>query len=217
MITVVSNLGGNSSGLESVTVQCPNNTLRVACNGSRHPDLIDASHEKLSGLIGVRPVAPNGCQSAMDGGGNNRIVVYAICLDPNGTGNAPTATTPTGSGDGVGAKCGPAHGTIRSNAPANRHLCDAGSSSALSGSGPWTWTCTSQEDNNNVRNCRADQQFVGADCPAETVVCDAGNRTVNVPAFKHGQARTFHAPGTNNNYCFVQCWNGNLRSTPSGN
>ncbi len=38
--------------------------------------------------------------------------------------------------------CGPANGINYSVAPANCLLCEGGAPSALSGSNPWTWTCT---------------------------------------------------------------------------
>lgn len=49
--------------------------------------------------------------------------------------------------------CGSAHGTSVSAAPAN-NLCTAGNESSVSGSGPWTWTCTG-ENKGTTANCSA--------------------------------------------------------------
>ncbi len=55
----------------------------------------------------------------------------------------------------------------------------------------------------------------GSGCAARNINCH--NTSISVPAMGHAQARTFKQPGTDNNYCFIQCYNGTLTSTISGN
>jgi len=53
------------------------------------------------------------------------------------------------------------------------------------------------------------------DCNPATILCVASN--ISVPALPHGRAITYLAPGTVDNRCLVQCWNGTFYSSISGN
>lgn len=77
VITRTATGGGNAS---SATVQCLPNELRLACGGSRQPDLKDTCPEEDCGLVGVMPVGPSGCRVAIDSDRNTNPTVYAMCL-----------------------------------------------------------------------------------------------------------------------------------------
>jgi 2',3'-cyclic-nucleotide 2'-phosphodiesterase/3'-nucleotidase/5'-nucleotidase len=51
-----------------------------------------------------------------------------------------TATTGGGGGTAVNGVCGASNGASLSSAPTT-NLCSAGTASAVSGTGPWTWSC----------------------------------------------------------------------------
>lgn len=58
------------------------------------------------------------------------------------------------SPDPVNGACGYADGRDYSAAPSGADLCDVGTASSVSGSGPWTWTCPGQNGGSND-NCSA--------------------------------------------------------------
>jgi len=67
------------------------------------------------------------------------IVIYA-----QGTNNLaaiPYRVTLVPTSTAVNGSCGAANGVAATQAP-NANLCAAGSASSVSGSGPWSWTCT---------------------------------------------------------------------------
>lgn len=71
-------------------------------------------------------------------------------------GGAPTGSTATCSASKVAAvngACGPANGTTVSSAP-TANLCSTGSASAVTGSGPWNWTCAGSGGGSNA-SCSA--------------------------------------------------------------
>ncbi|MBL4631679.1 MAG: HYR domain-containing protein [Paraglaciecola sp.] len=49
----------------------------------------------------------------------------------------------------VGGSCGSSHGTVLTEAPSS-NLCDTGTASSVTGSGPWTWSCTDQNSGSNL-------------------------------------------------------------------
>jgi|GEM_PF-3854604 len=57
-----------------------------------------------------------------------------------------------------------------------------------------------------------------ASCAATTLTSCGGSGSFSyaMPAYESGRATTFKIPGTNNNYCFVQCWDGTFNTSSSG-
>jgi len=76
-----------------------------------------------------------------------------ICKGING-GRDAWCTAQIGSNNPVNAQCGPSHGQSLSSAPATG-LCNSGTPSIVSGSGPWTWTCSGVNGGSNA-SCRAE-------------------------------------------------------------
>lgn len=83
-----------------------------------------------------------------------------------GAASAPSnSVTPSGGGGGgggtpapVNGACGSANGGTFTNAPTT-NLCSVGTTSALSGSGPWTWSCTGS-DGGSTASCSASRAAV---------------------------------------------------------
>lgn len=90
----------------------------------------------------------------------------------NGTG------TPTGSNANCSASpaapvagtCGASNGQTMASAPSSG-LCATGSASAVSGAGPWTWTCAGTGGAASA-NCQANKTWVQGPCVAQTVTTD---------------------------------------------
>ena len=76
-----------------------------------------------------------------------------ICKGING-GRDAWCTAQIGSNNPVNAQCGPSHGQSLSSAPATG-LCNSGTPSIVSGSGPWTWVCSGVNGGSNA-SCRAE-------------------------------------------------------------
>lgn len=72
----------------------------------------------------------------------------AVTLDSN------TITTPTCAPAPVNGTCGLANGTSVSVAPTS-NLCSTGSATSVTGSGPWTWSCTGANGGTNSSTCTA--------------------------------------------------------------
>jgi hypothetical protein len=69
-------------------------------------------------------------------------------------GSASTAFTITGATvTAVSGACGPVNGTDLTSAPTT-DLCSAGTASAVTGTGPWTWTCAGSHGGTTA-SCRA--------------------------------------------------------------
>ena len=83
----------------------------------------------------------------------------------------------------VNGACGSANGENFLTAPAS-NLCSSGTASALSGTGPWSWTCQGANGGKNATNCSANLEVYGACGPANgenlfskpvgSVLCTAG-------------------------------------------
>ena len=65
---------------DRATVYCLANELRLACGGSRQPDLLDTCNEEVCGFVGVIPVGTHGCSVGIDTDIGTDPTVYAICL-----------------------------------------------------------------------------------------------------------------------------------------
>ena len=55
----------------------------------------------------------------------------------------------------ISPECGKAHGGSFSSKPSD-HLCAVGTASPVSGSGPWTWTCSNDGE---TKSCRAEYAY----------------------------------------------------------
>ncbi|MFA5087319.1 MAG: hypothetical protein WC470_03410 [Candidatus Paceibacterota bacterium] len=97
-----------------------------------------------------------------------------------------TAPAPTP----INGQCGSSNGQTLSSAPTN--LCNSGNASTVSGSGPWTWTCSGQ-NNGTTASCSA-------------------QKTIPVPTPINGQCGTANGknyPSTTTAFGFdTQCANG---------
>lgn len=77
------------------------------------------------------------------------------------------------------AQCGPIHGTEIESTPLQNELCSAGTASVLSGSGPWSWSCSSTQSggwltSSETANCWADK--VCSDIIKETpIMCNTND------------------------------------------
>ncbi len=88
--------------------------------------------------------------------------------------------------------CGSADGTIRATAPSTvAELCSAGLASSVSGSGPWTWSCTGKScsANKTVSSCTPSCPNPSSYCtttPIYDTNCTTycGNGTANCPEIK---------------------------------
>ncbi len=84
----------------------------------------------------------------------------------------------------VNGDCGPSDGQNLTSAPTTG-LCDAGTASAVSGTGPWTWNCEGLYGGTTA-NCSANKRIDGVCGPSNgqtftsaptTGLCSAGNAT----------------------------------------
>jgi len=74
----------------------------------------------------------------------------------------------------VNGSCGSANGHVRTAIPAGSDLCSAGTASAVSGSGPWSWTCAGLYGGSNASCATL--------APTYAVVQFTANATWTVPA-----------------------------------
>ena len=67
---------------------------------------------------------------------------YMLSCSGSGGTSAPASATVTvnAAAAAINGTCGSANGTTASSAP-SANLCSAGTSSSVTGSGPWTWSC----------------------------------------------------------------------------
>src|ERR1700735_4008398 len=90
--------------------------------------------------------------------------------------------TPTNSGNPVNGQCGSANGVAVSSAPSS-NLCAVGSASAVSGAGPWSWSC-SGSNGGTTASCAAPLASSTSISIGETAVLsvpDSGNANL-IPA-----------------------------------
>jgi predicted outer membrane repeat protein len=85
---------------------------------------------------------------------------FTVQLVDTGNGNVSTiqAFSVTVAVDGptpIAGVCGSAHGQILTTAPSGAALCAVGTASAVSGTGPWTWSCQGR-DGGSTLSCRAE-------------------------------------------------------------
>ncbi|MDD3793627.1 MAG: hypothetical protein PHI37_02360 [Candidatus Gracilibacteria bacterium] len=76
----------------------------------------------------------------------------------------------------VNGSCGSSNGTTVSTSPTT-NLCDSGTASAISGTGPWTWTCDGSGGGTNA-DCSANKIDAGGECILDaTLDCVLGGET----------------------------------------
>ena len=80
----------------------------------------------------------------------------------------------------VQGRCGIANGRNLSNAPGGQDLCSKGIASAVSGSGPWNWSCGGQ-NGGGTASCSASVQ-PACDGTQPSIVTVAGGGPNNLPA-----------------------------------
>lgn len=142
----------------------PNNIL-VTVNGHPHPTPWpypdqNATWRTLAVTVPVSDLVPgtNVVQIASDTGGmvssNVNIVLVNV---PGGVPVLPGSDNsyPSGAVSPVNGACGPANGTTVPTAPTT-NLCSAGNASAVTGSGPWSWTCAGF-NGGTTANCSANK------------------------------------------------------------
>ncbi len=116
-----------------------------------------------------------GTASGVLGGTISTIWVW-FCRGSNG-GSDATCTAP------VNGECGSANGAATSSVP-SANLCNRGRASAVSGAGPWSWTCSGQGTGAVAASCSAPQLEIGR-CgtaheqtrdtqPSGSILCSSG-------------------------------------------
>jgi Pectate lyase superfamily protein len=85
------------------------------------------------------------------------------CTDSNG-GTTASCSAPVAS-SAVNGSCGPANGVALSAAPSTG-LCSLGTASAVTGSGPWHWSCAGS-DNGTATSCGAPSTQTSGIMPAD--------------------------------------------------
>ncbi len=155
-------------------------------------------------LAGTNPVEESGLYVSVNGGAETSV---ADCTDGYSEKAPP-----------IDGQCGTAHGTtmttMPSATPPSTTLCAKGNASAVSGSGPWTWTCNSYPSGGTAASCTAG----GAGCPAGTSVnWTSGDYsctgTTNAAAIS-GSPINVTATGTNNGSASFKCEAGTLKVQP---
>ncbi len=113
--------------------------------------------------------------------------------DASGTG-AWTVSSPVCNAI-VNGSCGTANGTNLSSAPSTAaQKCSAGTTSAISGSGPWTWTCAGAYGGSTA-SCSA-QKTINGSCSATSNTCTTGS-TSGYSAGSCGGSETWNCVGSN--------------------
>ncbi|GEM_PF-895541 len=144
--------GGYFSGSVGIGTVSPGQPLSVngiiesTSGGFKFPDgnTQGIAISMLSGTIKLTSnvTSPFTCNSSNDGA-LAATSLYTTCVCKNGTGWVSTAdgSTSCAWGATVNGSCGSANGAAATSTPTT-NLCSAGTASAVSGSGPWTWSCT---------------------------------------------------------------------------
>src|SRR5271166_629547 len=108
-----------------------------------------------------------------NGSGNCAYFSYTFGAMPSKFSTSPTSCTPTtwsfyatlavATGTAVNGTCGSSNGASLASAPTT-NLCSAGTASAVTGSGPWSWTCAGS-NGGATSSCSASLQ-AASDPPA---------------------------------------------------
>ncbi len=125
--SVWANCGGNLS----CATQCSVGIL--PCAG---PGPINGSCGPAAGAPTLSTPTTGLCNAGSDGGVTLAGNIFSWTCNGSGGGSNDNCSAP----QIINGTCGPADGTPTGSAPA-AGLCNSGNASALSGTGPWTWTC----------------------------------------------------------------------------
>jgi|GEM_PF-1397634 len=112
------------------------------------------------------------------------------------------------SQDPIDGLCGAADGGVFTAAPADQ-LCDAGEATAVTGEGPWLWSCLGIAGGDDA-SCSADIQHYALEYSAGLNGTISGPSSQSVPHGSSGEAVTANA---NAGYSFVQ-WSDAETSNP---
>ncbi len=112
-------------------------------------------------------------------------------------GGSPTSCSANKTPDPVNGQCGSANGTTVASAPSS-NLCSRGSASAVSGSGPWNWSCAGQNGGSSV-SCSANKapDPVNGVCGSSAGSCSKGTKANDNVASSCGTTRTWQCRGSN--------------------
>ena len=166
--------GGGVTGSCSATIQMWTVATEVGSGGTIDP----TSRQVDNGQIGTFALSPavgyviesvTGCGGAPSGSTYVTAPVTANCTV------SATFASSTSPIDGV---CGSDNGKTLAVTPTN--LCSAGTPSALSGSGPWTWTCSGIEGGNSA-TCSAQLQTIVPITTKTTLSAAPNPATINQP------------------------------------
>lgn len=145
--------GSGGGGTASCSASIQSYTLSFATDG--HGALTGATPQTVDHGAGADPVSvsPDSGYAFVNWTGTNGFATTTA--NPLTVSNvaASQAITANFTSALVNGACGPADGQQRTSAPAN-DLCSAGTPSAVTGSGPWDWTCAGFNGGGNA-SCSA--------------------------------------------------------------
>jgi len=141
--------------------------------GSDCPSTLDA----LTPFLGTPPKDPSGTYYVYESDGNE-CTVYAVLSDGNRY-QYQCSTNEIAELIPANGACGSSNGAGFYTAPA-ANLCADNSTPAVSGSGPWTWTCSGINGGNN-QSCTANKS-IDAVCGSATGSCFGTAPTTNLCA-----------------------------------
>jgi hypothetical protein len=143
-----------------LTLQAAVSSASAVANSAQPQSVIDNADNALNTAIGTYGSNNNNGNNSNNGNNGN-----------NGGGG--------GGGDYrvINGVCGSANGSTYTAAP-TENLCSAGSASAISGSGPWTWICNSTNGTVPSPTCTANKQ-TGIVLSAEIVAPDSNQPDSN--------------------------------------
>ena len=167
---------GNCTVAANFAIKSYTITLTVSSGGTIEPVSRTVNHGSAAAFT---VTANSGYAASVSGtcGGSISGVTYTTGVI---TGNCAETITFIGNGT-----CGTANGQTLTAVPAT-NLCVIGAASAVSGSGPWTWSCAGV-NGGTTTNCTANiQTYTITPIVSSHGTIEPANRTVN-----HGSATTF--------------------------
>jgi len=132
------------------------------------------------------PTAPttnlcrDGTASAVVGTGAGGAGPWSWTCDVGDDGTSASCSAPLGAMGGVNGACGSANGVATMTAPASG-LCSSGTATAVTGSGPWDWSCNGSGGGTNASCFAPLESLVGA-CGSANGVATSTAPTTNLCA-----------------------------------